>query len=735
MNDTVTFLPGSHLLTAVTRAQEEAVGLLDSPAPRAALVPDDFDGLPQNEGRASNWKGVPVAVDLGDATKLGQHRGLGPRRESTPVGCDDGRPADDAPTDDAGLGDLAAEPQLPSGHESLVPVRETSLIRLSDAKEHARRLRVVRQWLDLRGQGVAQHSAAKVLGVSGPTLCRWTQTYERDGADALAPGWARCGDRPDYTPTDYEIARVREVYVKLSESRVRGRGRGSSKVTAFRLVASGDDPCITAAFRQTVLRRTARTLPPSWERLLDTPSSVLAHVRDRSSTFSAYISTPRGLHYVDALGQEKPLRAGTILESDDGTVNFPVVVPWPYGGDACSDKFGVRVGRFQFLPVVDVRTRFCPLWHFVIRSKSSYRGEDIVALFGECFAGIGMPEALRLERGSWESNIVRDALGLAGVPSVPAWESKQKNAVENFFDRVWTPLSLAPGDVGRFRGDNAENTALLAQCEAGRRDPRQHFLSVEQATEAMGRAVAFVNGEPLETRAWGRWVPQALWEKQTAEKPLPRLPENLRIFFSRERREWTVRKGAVGGKVETPNLSFPVWFQHESLWEFEGCKVRCYFDPFTPQVRGMIVLVDAWRSYQPGHVIAEAVEALELPPQAILADGWKDDEAARSLAVRKAMAKAVRTESWNWKGGRRSEARDGFGQVATISRDGRDATAAKPVPGAPINARATSPGAKRSSRETTPVSLDDLRELDPAPAQGRSSSGYAVSMDELRELE
>ncbi len=713
-----TILPASPPLAAGTRAQHEAVGLLDSPAPRAALVPDDFDGLPTHDrALGATWPVLPSD---------GGHRGYQPEgavdpREVDPMGGEIRIPDRDAATDSNRTANHA---------ESQGP-----LIRLSDAKEHARRLRIVRQWLGLRVQGVNQGSAAKVLGISGPTLCRWTQTYERDGAEALAPGWSRCGDKPDYTPTDYEIARVREVYVKLSESRVRGRGRGSSKVTAFRLVASGDDPLVTAAFRQTVLRRTARTLPPSWERLLETPSSVLAHVRDRSSTFSTYISTPRGLHYVDAFGNEKPLRAGTIWESDDGTVNFPVVVPWPYGGDACSDKFGVRVGRFQFLPIVDVRTRFCPQWHFVIRSKGSYRGEDIVALFGEAFSSVGMPEALRLERGSWESHIVRDALALAGVPTVPAWESKQKNAVENFFDRVWTPLSLAPGDVGRFRGDNAENTALLSQCEAGRRDPRQSFLSVEQAVEAMGRAVSFVNGEPMESRAWGRWVPQALFEQQIAERPLPRLPENLRIFFSRERREWTVRKGAVGGRVETPQLAFPVWFQHEALWEFEGCKVRCYFDPFTTQVRGTIVLCDAWRSYQAGHVIAEAVEALELPPQAILADGWQDDDAARSLATRKAMAKAVRTESWHWRGGRRSEARDGFGQVATISRDGRPALAGKQVTGGdsttprPLPARPARP-----SRDTAPVSLSDLRELDPAPAQGRSSSGYAVSMEELSEL-
>jgi hypothetical protein len=722
------------LPAARVRAQTEAAGFSDSPAPSAALAPVDFPLPPEHDdGTDDSFDTAPRLLSAPPVPCLARVPGLEGVAE-TRLGIISNAPQPgptapgaDCPDADPGLDQIrpGASPRPPK-------------LRRKDAAEHARRVGAVTRWLQLRAEGVTLSAAAAMLRLSTPTLCRWAQVYERHGEAALAPGWQNCGRSPDHTPTEYELAEVRSVYVRLSESRVRGRGRGSSKVTAFRLVAASEDPRVTEQFRQVVLRRNSRTLPPSWERLLDTPSSVLAHQRDHSSPISAYISTPRGLHFVDAAGVEKPLRAGSLFESDDGTVNFPVVVPWPYGGDPCSDKFGVKVGRFQLLPIVDVRTRFCPFWQFVIRSKGSYRGEDIVALFGATFSEVGMPEALRLERGSWESNIVRDALQLAGVPSVPAWHSKQKNAVENFFDRLWTPLSLAPGDVGRFRGENAENTALLAQCEAGRRDPREHFLTVEQAAEQIGRSVAFINSEPVECRAWGRWVPQALFASQTAEQPLPILHQNLRVFFARECREWTVRKGAVGGTVETPSLRFPVWFQHESLWEFEGCRVRCHFDPFEPDVRGTIVLLDAWRSYQPGHVIAVGVSALDLPPQAVLAADWKDDDATRSLATRKAMAKAVRTESWSWRGGRRSEARDGFGNTAVVTDGVRPASGIAPAPGwqtPPRPRRPVTPAPDTARpRPRGGATLEDLRELDPAPAQGRSSSGYAVSMNELREL-
>lgn len=720
-------LPTTIPLPAVrVRAQTDAAGFSDSPAPRAALAPVDFPLAPERDEDASSFDTAPRLLSTPPVPCLARvpgSVGFAETRQGDPGPMDSGADCPDADAGDARPGVSPRSPKL----------------RKKDAAEHARRVGAVERWLQLRAEGVTLGAAASMLRLSSPTLCRWTQVYERDGADALAPGWLKCGQTPTYTPTEHEIALVRSVYVRLSESRVRGRGRGSSKVTAFRMVAAGDDPRVTEDFRQIVLRRTSRSLPPSWERLLDTPSSVLAHQRDHASTLSAYISTPRGLHYVDADGSERPLRAGTLFESDDGTINFPVVVPWPYGGDPCSDKFGVKVGRFQLLPVVDVRTRFCPFWHFVIRSKASYRGEDIVALFGAAFTEVGMPEALRLERGSWESTIVREALQLAGVPVIQAWHSKQKNAVEGFFDRLWTPLSLAPGDVGRSRGDHAEHTALLAQCEAGRRDPREVFLTPEQAATEIGRAVAFVNSEPIESRAWGRWVPQALFESQIAERPLPKLHEGLRVFFSRECREWTVRKGAVGGTVETPTLRFPIWFQAEGLWEFEGCRVRCHFDPFAPEVLGTIVLLEAWRSYQPGHVIAASVRSLDLPPQAVLSSDWKDDEATRSLAIRKAMSKAVRTESWSWRGGRRSEARDGFGNTAIVSDGVRPVSGIAPATGwqtPPRPGRPVTPDpAPARPRPRGGATLEDLRELDPAPAQGRSSSGFAVSMNELRELE
>ena len=244
------------------------------------------------------------------------------------------------------------------------------------------------------------------------------------------------------------------------------------------------------------------------------------------------------------------------------------------------------------------------------------------------------------------------------------------------FSCLWTPLSLIKGpngrpiDVGRQRGENKENTALLLACQDGRRDPREHFPMIDEAVKGIIGAIEFVNGEPIESRTWGRWVPRQLFAAQAPK--LPRLDKSLRVFFKREQRTWTVRGGHVGGVVVGPLVRFPVYFQVGELWEFEGCKLKAFFDPYDEPVLGTLVLQEDWRGHKPGHVIAREVPALDLPPQVVLAaDGWRDKD-AHSLAIRKAMAKAVRTETWTWLGGRTSQARDGLGNQSRVNlqRDG-----------------------------------------------------------------
>src|ERR1700693_806054 len=93
-------------------------------------------------------------------------------------------------------------------------------------------------------------------------------------------------------------------------------------------------------------------------------------------------SAPRRSPRWPVRGDEIPLRAGTIFEADDGQFNFYAWIPWPTGGDRCSDRFGVRLGRWQLLAVVDARWEFCPAFDIVARGFGSSRVGNLTALIG-----------------------------------------------------------------------------------------------------------------------------------------------------------------------------------------------------------------------------------------------------------------------------------------------------------------------------------------------------------------
>lgn len=641
-------------MTVEVERTESVLLTLEPGAPNAQVTIVADEGEPQENGGCGpvfRQKAGSLQPSTNDACALGS-QGEEPERAGGMV-----------PEEISGQG------ARKSAHETL-PALSTPHVSKRAAAAYARRKQLWDDWQKLKGKGLSRKEAASELGVNDSTLWRLLRSVTTQGKKAFEDKRRRSGRRPKYRPTQGEIECVREIYAKLDESEARGRGLGSSKVTAFRLAAKSDDTRIGEEFRRVVLQRKHKTLPPTFEDLLDTPASVLERGRDQRSTMSAYISTPRGRTWVDESGKELPLRAGTICEADDGTFNFYAWIPWPFGGDKCSDKFGVKLGRWQLLAVVDARWEFCCAFDVVARNLSSYRAEDAGALLGRTMAEVCVPEVWRLERGSWESKFVREALDLCRVPVVNAWHSKQKNAVERFFDRFWTPASLIPGHIGRDRGRFKDATDLALACQDGRRDPREHFLPLSGGTDsAIPRVIAaikFVNGEPIESKAWGSWVPQERFEAQLREDGRQQLDPALRIFFSREQREWTVRGAYVGGNVECPLIRFPIYFQCAELWEFEGCRVKCYFDPYAEPVLGTLVLQDEWRSCKPGHVIARDVPAVDLPPQVVLAtEGWADKENhERSIAIRKAIAKAVRTESWNWLGNRSAEVRDGLGNIA-----------------------------------------------------------------------
>ena len=556
-----------------------------------------------------------------------------------------------------------SEVPLPLGCPQQMAGAASHLASVEHHTEAARKRDLVLQFRSMTAPGphrVSAARAARALGVDNVTITRWVKAFDQGGYEALLPGYSRSGRKPKYDLPPQIAAMVKQCAIRLDSSEARGRGAGSSPLRAFQLVALSGDERVTEDFRRIVLDPDRRSLPPSWISAVQVPASVLDAHRDSRSTGSTYISTPRSKSFIDQDGEEQVIRAGHSFQSDDGTLNIYSYIDWPFGGDKCSERYGVKLGRWQFLPVVDVASLAIVAYDVIARPRGSYRAEDVASLLGRTMIEIGKPLWWALERGSWESNRVTDLLKLSGVTVKTAWESKHKAAVEGSFNRLWTPMSMIPGHVGRDRARFKQVEELAQRCQAGNADPREHFLALEPGLDHIDKCVEIANSLPVNSPTWGSWIPKERLDRQLGESPMTRLDPQHAVFFAREIRSWKMTKLGIGGRCDGPLLGFPVHFQHENFWQFEGCQVKAFFDPYADQVRATVVLEDAeWRGFRRGHVIARDVPETERPPMAVLAEAgteWKGKAGHdRLIEVRKAAAKSVRTEKRNYLGKRGSE--------------------------------------------------------------------------------
>jgi hypothetical protein len=350
-------------------------------------------------------------------------------------------------------------------------------------------------------------------------------------------------------------------------------------------------------------------------------------------------------------GSLRRLRPGERWSVDDGSVNFCVAVPWPWGGDPCSDRWGVRVGRFQLLPAVDDATDFCAGWSYTIRARDSYRAEDVVAMLAGVMRLAYRPERVVVEGGAWQAARTLEFLRAARV----AWEDAKgrphSKLIEGWFGRLWTVLSvLTDGQIGRYRDEMKRENDLWMRCQAGRLDPRRAFPTLEQALGAIGRGVAYVNEEKIESDAYGRWVPAEAHAAGLAARARPALEEDLSYLAMRERHERTVRRSMVGATALSP-LGFPrpYAFGGESLVEWDGARVWVHFDPFEAPVRAAVTLAEPYRDTPAGTILARGLPCLNAAAEVLRdeAGAWQvrwADGLAEAAAAKRLANSAVRRE-------------------------------------------------------------------------------------------
>jgi len=562
-------------------------------------------------------------------------------------------------------------PAAPSAPESQKP--DQSRLRLEDLEDGARRLAYVMEARLCRAAGLGWEEIGRRLGIAFSTVFKWCdRVKDLDAPTATDLATRRApGSKPQHGAMEQDEAVLRGHYLITN----RTADAGSAEEAARMALRRGE---LSPALAQRIRDRDAAAqplLPESLrKKVIVAPAIVKAYRNPTESSYST--SCPGTLKFVKdrVTGQERYARAGDLLEMDDATINFPVCVPWDLAGlpsHKCADLYGVIVGRFQWLVCVDVAEMYVPGWSYTARPRSSYRGEDVLATLLGVFRQHGVWERARFERGVFESNLVKAALERLRIELHTVHSPHTKPFIEGLFNLMWTKLSGMPGQVGRFRGEMEEESALIESCKTGAKDPRKYFPMLADAKAAFAQAIADRNSQWVKSNQYGKWIPEQRWQLRRGEGRLRPLDASSEWIFSPCVREWTVKGTEVGGSVNyCEGLSIRYDFSADWLWEFDGERVQLFFDPFAPQCEATLVLVNRNRTVKGGTVLGKAVQVNKTAQHARRIWGYGDDE-DNGVAQAKRNAQAVRREVQTILPGGKpgvqiTTVRDGEGRAVTV---------------------------------------------------------------------
>ncbi len=528
-----------------------------------------------------------------------------------------------------------------------------SLKAMQDAQFKERVVTAALQELKSHGR-VNWTSFTAQWGVSRASVeYRWIPLYQEIGTRGLMNGKSS-GRKPRIQLSEASANYLRMLYVKSN----RERGRGSMTAAA-RYAARTDDPAnpLTPQERRAILNcgRSKHNLSVSIRRAMRGADALTADYRDPRTMQLGGAYAPGTIRMtVDAeTGEARRLHAGERWVGDDGSVNFCVCVPWPWGGDPCSDRYGVRVGRYQLLAVLDVRGDRCMAWSYTMRDRDSYRAEDICALYDHAFRGCGyIPAEMVSEGGSWQSRRVLEFLRMAGITMISAKGRPHQKVIEPWFGRIWTALSMrTQGQIGRYRGEMKRENDLLMKARAGSIDPRRVFPTLEGAMNSIEWAVQYENHDIHHSKEYGDWTAEDDYQRSIAEHPRPAYSLDLGYLALRERVQVTVRRfGMVAVSAESPlGFSRKYHFSCPDLIGFNRARVWVHFDPMASPVQATITLAEPFEDHPAGTLVADSVPCLNSAAEMIRDEvgiwriNWSDG-VGESIRVKKLSRLAVRRE-------------------------------------------------------------------------------------------
>jgi hypothetical protein len=525
----------------------------------------------------------------------------------------------------------------------------------------------------LRAAGATNEAAAKQCGYPFQTIYVWIRAHDAGGFDGLLPQHKRSGRRPAHRLNARETAEVKALVLATNRNFNSGSTPEAVRTAIKRgLLAPETADIIRARFSagQAPLTETMR-------QQVRVPGTTTEADRGPRNAWLKYVQSPGSLMITqdEETGEEREIEPAEKWTLDDATINFACCVPFNLPGNQCSEQFGVMVGRFQFLLVVDHRSYFIPGFSYTARPRSSYRAEDLTATLHTVFTEHGYPRAMVLEHGVSAAKLLTETLGKLGVRIERASSPHQK-VVEFVFGALWTKLSLMPGQVGRYRGEEEEVQSTLISCQRGATDPRRHFPMLADVLKALHEAIAEWNDHLVQSRQYGTWAPRALFQ-QFATKNLRRLEQKQAWIFSPCITAPLLIRGFKVRKAVCLMEGYSEVFDFSAEWmhEFNGALVKLHFNPFAPDCVATVVLAGNFQGRKAGEILGHAEQINRMTRLHRRALGYGEDPdigldaTRRNAQALRRSAVAIRTDGTA--GAQAHEARNGIGAGEVVTNDPR----------------------------------------------------------------
>lgn len=286
------------------------------------------------------------------------------------------------------------------------------------------------------------------------------------------------------------------------------------------------------------------------------------------------------------------IHAGEQASIDDATRNVACWIPWPYGGCKTSDKFGVKLGRWQTLLIHDDATSYVPFFSSVFRTEQSYRAVDAASAIFQAEKEVLQWDTWCIEGGVWQA---KQTLAVLQGRFHSAKGRPNQKLVENYFGRLWTIISNQKGDVGRHRGEIKTASDLYIKCRQGTADPRLHFMPLHQAQDAFQASVQYLNEKEMRSKTYGIWVPGERWESDLAANPRKTRSGEDEFLLSPCIKPLKVRSHMIRTTEDGP-LGVPMTWSFTSDWlhQYEGREILLHFDPLSEwPVKATVTLRDS----------------------------------------------------------------------------------------------------------------------------------------------